>query len=202
MLAAPIQAGQTGRPRVHHSYIFVTVSEICYSNKRICQQRLCYYFKKPLKDQILRSFNVKLPEDVSRHDVLYSPLDSEQIEGRPTNLFHGPLNPDYQVEDYNLAHSKLAVHITNAESNLSRVNEKTMKNGKSRRNRRSTPIIDEEKLEPKTDRNTPDVEAKRPKSPIRKNHEKGENMIISKEGHQVSGLWQILAHKFCTSLVF
>ena len=50
-----------------------------------------------------------------------------------------------------------------------------MKNGKSRRNRRSTPIIDEDKLESKSDRNTPDVEAKGPVTPTRKNHEKGEN---------------------------
>ena len=55
-----------------------------------------------------------------------------------------------------------------------------MKNGKSRRNRRSTPINDEDKPETKLDRNTPDVETKGPMTPVRRNHEKGENCFYYK----------------------
>ena len=53
-----------------------------------------------------------------------------------------------------------------------------MKNGKSRRNRRSTPITDEDKPETKLDRNIPDVETKGPTTPVRRNHDKRENYII------------------------
>ena len=58
-----------------------------------------------------------------------------------------------------------------------------MKNGKSRRNRRSTPINDEDKLESKSGRNTPNVEAKSPSTPVRRNHDNGENGDPVKEKH-------------------
>ena len=53
-----------------------------------------------------------------------------------------------------------------------------MKQGKSRRNRRSTPAIDEDKPDFKSSRNTSDVEAKGPSTPVRDNHENEENCII------------------------
>ena len=50
-----------------------------------------------------------------------------------------------------------------------------MKQGKSRRNRRSTPAVDEDKPEFKSGRNTSDVEAKGPSTPVRENYENEEN---------------------------
>ena len=69
----------------------------------------------------------------------------------------------------------MAVHIIDAKTGPPKANKETMKQGKSRRNRRSTPAIEDDKPEFKSGRNTSDVEAKGPSTPARENHENEEN---------------------------
>ena len=77
-----------------------------------------------------------------------------------------------------------------------------MKNGKSRRNRRSTPITDEDKPETKLDRNTPDVETKGPTTPVRRNYDKGENGDPVKEKKPAKEKVEIIKEEKSTNASF